>query len=243
MRLIAKLDIKPPHVVKPVHFEGLKKMGKPQELAKKYYEQGADEIFYIDIVASLYQREILYSEIRETAQDLYVPFAVGGGVRTIDDFSKLFRSGADKVVINTFAVQNDPSIIDKAARLFGSQSIVANIEAKRRNNTWNCYTDCGRIPSKKNVLDWVSEVQGRGAGEILLQLVDTDGRGKGYDIELAALVVYKLSIPVVVASGAGSIDDVKILAKEVNPSGVAIASLLHKDKASINQIRAALREL
>ena len=159
IRVIAKLDVKPPCVVKPVHFEGLRKIGSPKTLIDKYYEQGADEIFYIDIVSSLYQREILYKEIDRAAQDLYVPLAVGGGVRSLEDFTRLFHSGADKVVINTYAVQEDPSIIDKAAYLFGSQSVVVNVEAKNDRGNWNCYTDCGRIPSKKNVLDWVVEVQ------------------------------------------------------------------------------------
>ena len=124
VRIIAKLDVKPPFVVKPVHFEGLRKVGKPSELAKKYYDQGADELVYIDIVSSLYQREILFNEIEQVANELFIPFAVGGGVKNIDDFSKMFHMGADKVVINTYAVQKDPNIIDIAARIFGSQAVV-----------------------------------------------------------------------------------------------------------------------
>ena len=120
-RIIAKLDAKPPYIVKPVHFEGLRKIGRPDELAERYYMQGADEIMYIDIVASLYQREILYKHIEEAGKDIYIPFAVGGGVRSVEDFSKLFHSGADKVVINTHAVQNDPEIISRASRVFGAQ--------------------------------------------------------------------------------------------------------------------------
>lgn len=131
IRIIVKLDVKPPYVVKPVHFEGLRKIGLPTDLAIKYYEQGADEIFYIDIVASLYQREILINEIENTANKLFIPFGVGGGVKTIDDFSKLFHSGADKVSINTYAVQEDPEIINHAAEIFGNQAVVVNIEAKR----------------------------------------------------------------------------------------------------------------
>ena len=178
-RIIAKLDVKPPYVVKPVHFEGLRKMGFPGDLAKKYYLQGADEIMYIDIVSSLYQREILFDEIKETAKELFIPFGVGGGVKTIDDFSKLFHSGADKVLINTFAVQKDPKIIDRAAKIFGSQAIIVNIEAKQKRSGWECYTDCGRIQSKISVLNWVKEVENRGAGEILLQSVDKDEGKEG----------------------------------------------------------------
>ena len=188
-RIIVKLDVKPPYVVKPVHFEGLRKMGNPSELAKKYYDQGADELFYIDIVSSLYQREILFNEIEQVANNLFIPFASGGGVKNIDDFSKMLHIGADKVVINTYAVQENPSIINKAAEIFGSQAVVVNIEAKRWDQSLECYTDCGRIQSGKDVLEWVKEVESRGAGEILLQSVDMDGRCRGYDIELAKEVV------------------------------------------------------
>jgi cyclase len=237
IRIIAKLDVKPPYVVKPVHFEGLRKMGDPSELAKKYYDQGADELFYIDIVSSLYQREILFDGIEKVANELFIPFAAGGGVKSIDDFSKMFHMGADKVVINTYAVQENPDIINKAAEIFGNQAVVVNIEAKKWKNHWECYTDCGRIQSQKDVLEWAQEVQQRGAGEILLQSVDTDGRRRGFDIELAKKVVNLVDIPVVVSSGAGSLEDIKTLIKVANPSGVAIASLLHYDKVTIQDIK------
>ena len=138
-RIIAKLDVKPPYVVKPVHFEGLRKMGSPSELAKKYYNQGADELFYIDIVSSLYQRDILFDNIEKVASELFIPFTAGGGIKSIDDFSKMFRMGADKVVINTYAVQEDPSIINKASEIFGSQAVVVNIEAKKWKNCCKYY--------------------------------------------------------------------------------------------------------
>jgi imidazole glycerol-phosphate synthase subunit HisF len=241
-RIISKLDVKPPYVVKPVHFEGLRKVGTPVELAKKYYEQGADEVMYVDIVASLYQREILFGEIEKTANELFIPFGVGGGAKTIDDFSKLFHAGADKVIINTYAVQQNPNIINQAAEIFGNQAIIVNIEAKRWDNWWECYTDCGRIQSGKNVLEWIKEVEQRGAGEILLQSVDHDGRGRGFDLELAKQVVDGVSIPVVVASGAGKLEDIKNLIEIVKPSGVAIASLLHYDKYTIKEIKEYLYE-
>ena len=236
-RIIAKLDVKPPYVVKPVHFEGLRKMGDPSELAKKYYNQGADELFYIDIVSSLYQREILFDGIEEVANELFIPFAAGGGVKSIDDFSKMFHMGADKVVINTYAIQKDPSIIDKAAKIFGSQAVVVNIEAKRWQEQWECYTDCGRIQSQKDVSEWASEVEQRGAGEILLQSVDADGRCRGFDIELSSKIVNLVNIPVVVSSGAGSLEDIKTLIEAVQPSGVAIASLLHYDRTTVQEIK------
>ena len=237
VRIIAKLDVKPPYVVKPVHFEGLRKMGNPAELAEKYYDQGADELFYIDIVSSLYQREILFNEIEQVANKLFIPFAAGGGVKSIDDFSKMLHMGADKVVINTHVVQKDPDIIDKAAKIFGSQAIVVNIEAKKWENYWECYTDCGRIQGQKDVLHWVKEIEERGAGEVLLQSVDTDGRCRGFDIELASKVVNLVNIPVVVSSGAGSLEDIKALIEVAHPSGVAIASLLHYDRVTIHDIK------
>lgn len=239
-RIIAKLDVKPPFVVKPVHFEGLRKVGTPSELAKKYYEQGADEIIYIDIVASLYQREILFNEIEKTANELFIPFGVGGGVKTIEDFSNLFHAGADKVVINTHAVQENPDIINQAAQIFGNQAVVINIEAKKWDGWWECYTDCGRIQSGRNVLEWIKEVEDRGAGEIILQSVDHDGRQRGFDLELAKKVVQSINIPVVVASGAGTLEDIKELIEYAAPSGVAIASLLHYDKYSVREIKTYL---
>jgi cyclase len=234
--------VKPPNVVKPVHFEGLRKMGAPSEMAQEYYKQGADEIVYIDIVSSLYRREILFEQVEETTKEVFVPFAVGGGVTSIEDFSRLFHSGADKVIINSYALQNDAGIVDQAAKIFGSQAVVVNVEAKRVLSDWNCYSDCGRIPSDKNVSAWVAEVQSRGAGEILIQSVDCDGRQRGFDFELIASIVDQASIPVVAASGAGNLDDIINLATQAEPSAIALASVLHYQKLSIGEIKGALRE-
>lgn len=241
VRIIAKLDVKPPYVVKPVHFEGLRKMGLPSQMAKKYYDQGADEVMYIDIVSSLYQRDIIFEEIEKTANELFIPFSVGGAIRSIDDISKLFHIGADKVAINTYAVQKDPTLINKAAEIFGNQAIVINIEAKRIDNHWECYTDCGRVQSGKDVLEWAIEVERRGAGEILIQSVDKDGRNRGFDLELSKKIVDSVDIPVVVASGAGSLKDIKEVIEYAKPSGVAIASLLHYGKVTIGDIKKYLK--
>lgn len=242
VRIIAKLEVKPPHVVKPVHFEGLRKIGLPVDLSKKYYLQGADEVFYIDIVASLYQREILFDVIKETANELFIPFGVGGGVQSIEDFSKLLHLGADKVVINTYAVQENQDIINRAAEIFGNQSVVVNIEAKKWDDNWECFTDCGRVRSGKDVIEWAQEVEKRGAGEILLQSVDMDGRQRGFDLELCKRVVESVNIPVVVSSGAGSLDDIKNVIKYAHPSGVSIASILHYNKVTIQDIKDYLLE-
>lgn len=243
MRVIAKLDVKPPYVVKPVHFEGLRIVGVPEELVQKYYQQGADEIFYIDIVASLYRREILFEQIEAAALRSFVPFAVGGGITSLDDMSRLFHCGADKIVINTFALQRDPSLIDRAARLFGAQSVVVSIEAKKWDGWWECYSDCGRERSGKDVLAWAKEAQERGAGELLIQSVDRDGRRSGFDIELLGNVKDMVRVPVVAASGAGSIDDILVMVKEVRPDAVAIASLLHYEQSDISTIKALLKDL
>ena len=241
-RIIVKLDIKPPYVVKPVHFEGLRKVGNPATLAKKYYAQGADEVMYVDIVSSLYQRGIIFDEIEKVANELFIPFGVGGAVRSIEDFSKLFHIGADKVIINTYALQENPNIINEAAQIFGNQAVVVNIEAKSWDGWYECYSDCGRIQSGKDVLEWAKEVEERGAGEILLQSVDKDGRERGFDVELAKKVVDLVNIPVIVASGAGKLEDIKELIEYAQPSGVAVASLLHYDKYIIQEIKEYLRE-
>jgi imidazole glycerol-phosphate synthase subunit HisF len=240
-RIIAKLDVKPPYVVKPVHFEGLRRMGSPSQMAKKYYDQGADEVMYIDIVSSLYQRDIIFEEIEKTANELFIPFSVGGAISSTDDISKLFHIGADKVAINTHAVQRDPTLINKAAEIFGNQAIVINIEAKRIGSHWECYTDCGRIQSGKDVLEWAIEVERRGAGEILIQSVDKDGRNRGFDLELSKKIVNLVDIPVIVASGAGSLEDIKEVIEYAQPSGVAIASLLHYSKVTVGDIKKYLK--
>lgn len=172
-----------------------------------------------------------------------VPLGVGGGVKSLADFSNLFHSGADKVLINTEVVQNNPQLIDEASHTFGAQSVVLSVEAKKLpTGTWECYTDCGRIRSNKNVLDWVVEAQERGAGEIVLQSVDCDGRRRGFDLELIEKVVNLVEIPVIAASGAGSLEDILRVASIPNLGGVAIASLLHYDEYSVEDIKTFLRE-
>ena len=242
-RIIAKLDVKPPYVVKPIHFEGLRKVGIASEMVQKYYEQGADEIIYIDIVSSLYQRDIVFPEIEKTVNKLFIPFSIGGAIQNIEDISKLFHIGADKVNINTYLLQKDPSLINQAAEIFGSQAISINIEAKKNNNHhWECYTDGGKIQSGRDVIEWAKEVEQRGAGEIILQSVDTDGRQLGFDLELSRQVVEAVNIPVVVASGAGNLDDIKNVINFSKPSGVAIASILHYDKYTINDVKQYLKQ-
>jgi len=242
LRIIARLDVKPPHVVKPVHFECLRKIGSPTDLALKYYNQGADEILYIDIVSSLYQRPILLDQICETSKELYIPFAAGGGVKTIKDFENLLHHGVDKVVINTFALQHDAQIITKAAEIFGSQAVVVHIVAKKWQDWWECYSDCGRIRSGKDALDWAQEVERLGAGEILVSSVDHDGRNRGFDIDLISRIVENTKIPVIAGSGAGSLEHIREMIVQANPDAVAVGSLLHYNTETIGTIKQHLHK-
>lgn len=242
LRIIARLDVKPPYVVKPVHFECLRKIGKPSDMALKYYNQGADEILYIDIVSSLYRRQILLDQICETSNELYIPFAAGGGVKTLKDFENLLHHGVDKVVINTFALQQDAQIIRNAAEIFGSQAVVVHIVAKKWQDWWECYSDCGRIRSGKDALDWAQEVERLGAGEILVSSVDHDGRNRGFDIELISRIVENTKIPVIAGSGAGSLEHIREMIVQANPDAVAVGSLLHYNTETIGTIKQYLHE-
>jgi len=242
LRIIARLDVKPPNVVKPVHFEGLRKIGAPDELALKYYNQGADELLYIDIVASLYQRGILPDLIQKTANGLLVPFTAGGGVRSVDDFACLLHKGVDKVIINTYALQQDPAIISRAAEIFGSQAVMVHIVAKKWNGWWECYSDCGRIRSGKDAFEWAMEVERLGAGEILVSSVDQDGRRRGFDTDLIKGIVSRVKIPVIAGSGAGSKEDVKQVVEVAKPDAVAIGSLIHYNISSIHDLKTYLSD-
>ncbi len=240
IRIIARLDVKPPHVIKGVHFEGLRIMGTPEELAFDYYNQGADEIFYVDAVASLYRRPIIYPHIEGTAQRIFVPFCVGGGITKIEDMAQLLHHGADKIVLNTAAISN-PILIREAAKIFGRQCVVVSIEAKRWDTWWECYTDYGRIRSGKNAVDWAKEAEALGAGEILVTSVDTEGRRRGFDIALTKAISESVSVPVIASGGAGELSHIKDVILKANVDAVAIATLLHYKDLTINQIKTYLR--
>ena len=240
MRIIARLDVKPPNVVKPIHFDGLLKIGDPKVLAKKYYEGGADEIAYIDIVSSLYNRDILFDLAKSVSKEIFTPFSVGGGIKTIDDVKQLINNGADKVIVNTNAIKN-PNLISEISNLFGAQAVSVHIQAKKWKNWYECYTDCGRNRTGNEVLEWAKKVERLGAGEILLSVIDNDGRMRGFDLEISRKVIESVNIPVIIGSGAGSLDDILSLAK-LNPSGIAIASLIHHNHLSIKEIKEFLNK-
>ncbi len=233
IRIIPRLDIKGPNLVKGIHLEGLRVMGKPEDFATLYYEQGADELIYQDTVASLYQRNSLTEIITRTAENIFIPLTVGGGIRTLDDINNVLRAGADKVSINTAAIKN-PVLVKQASRAFGSSTIVVAIEAIcQSDGSYLAYTDNGREYTGVKVLDWAKEVEERGAGEILLTSIDREGTGNGYDLDLIKMVSSAVTIPVIAHGGAATVPHIVDSISGAGTDAVAIASMLHY--AAINR--------
>lgn len=231
-RIITKLDIKGPNLVKGVHLEGLRVLGDPRLFAEAYYRDSVDELIYMDVVASLYGRNSLLDFVNCTADFIFVPLTVGGGIRTIEDINKLLRAGADKVAINTAAIKN-PELIRHASKIFGSQCIVVSIEAKRMSDkgiNYECFTDNARERTGVNVMEWVKRVEGLGAGEIFLTSVDYEGTGNGYDLELVSRVSGAVSIPVIACGGCGKAEHFREVIIEGKADAVAAASVFHYDK-------------
>lgn len=242
VRLIARLDVKGENLIKGVHLEGLRVIGDPQEFARRYYEQGADELIYMDIVASLYGRSNLVDIVRRAAQDVFVPLTVGGGIRSIEDVTNLLRAGADKVAINTAAVQR-PELISEVSRKFGSQCMVLSIEAKRHNeNNWEIYTDCGREKSGLSVTEWVKRGIELGAGEILLTSIDQEGTRKGFDLDLLKAVNAFATVPVIISGGYGESKHLSD-AIECGADAVAFADALHYERENLTELRKIAAEM
>jgi cyclase len=236
-RLIARLDIKGPNLIKGVHLEGLRIIGDPQEYARRYYDQGVDELIYLDIVASLYGRSKLTEIVRRTAHDVFVPLTVGGGVRTIDDVRDLLRAGADKVAINTAAVGR-PELITEVARRFGSQCMVLSIEAKQvAPGRWEVYTDCGRERSGVDAVAWARKGVELGAGEILVTSIDREGTAKGFDLELTKAISSAVPVPVIASGGYGKPQDLSDVVKEAGADAVAVANALHYKVTTLPELR------
>lgn len=235
-RLIARLDVKGANLIKGIHLEGLRIIGSPNEHALRYYEQGIDELIYMDCVASLYGRNSLGQLIENTAKDVFIPLTVGGGVRSVDDVAHLLRCGADKVAVNTAAVGN-PQLITEIARRFGSQCMVLSIEAKSvGHQRWEVFTDNGRESTGRDVVEWVKEAARLGAGEVLLTSVDREGTRKGFDLELVKAVTESVDIPVIASGGMGQPEDV-VSAVNSGADAVAMADFLHYKRASIADVR------
>jgi cyclase len=228
-RIIARLDIKGPNLVKGIHLEGLRVLGKPEDFAKYYYENGADELFYQDVVASLYERNSLHDIISTTAKKSFIPLTVGGGIRTIQDIREVLRAGADKVCINTAAIRN-PKFISEAALKFGSSTIVVAIEAiKQPGGQYLAFVDNGREFTGVEVLAWARKVEELGAGEIVITSVDREGTGEGYDIELTKMVATSVTIPVIAHGGPGDLPHFADVCKNAKADALAVASVIHYD--------------
>lgn len=243
IRLIARLDIKGPNLIKGIHLEGLRVMGDPQVFAQQYYEDGADELLYMDTVASLYNRNNLKDILERTAKNVFIPMTVGGGIRSAEDVKNILRAGADKVAINTAAIRN-PELIREVARRFGSQCMVLSIEAKQvAPGKWEAYTDNGREHSHRDVVEWAQQGASLGAGEILLTSVDREGTRKGFDVALVNAVATRVSIPVIASGGMGELSHLSQVIREGHADAVAMADVLHYKRLRLQEIRnAALQE-
>jgi cyclase len=239
LRIIPRLDIKGPNLIKGIRLEGLRVIGDPQEHAIRYYEAGADELIYMDIVASLYGRNNLSDIISRAAKNVFIPITVGGGIRSVDDARHILRSGADKVAINTAAITR-PELISEVARRFGSQAMVLSIEAKQvADGKWEAYADNGRERTGLDVLEWVRRGVELGAGEILLTAVDREGTRSGFDIDLVRAVSAAVPVPVIASGGMGSLEHFKAAAVDGGADAIAMADVLHYKRMSISDIRSA----
>ena len=239
-RVIACLDVKDGRVVKGTNFVNLRDSGDPVVLAERYEAQGADEIVYLDISATDEGRGTLLDLVRRTAERLFIPLTVGGGMRTVDDIANALRAGADKTAINSAAVRR-PELLTEAARRFGSQCIVASIDALRRDATWEVYVNGGREPTGLEAIDWAVRCAELGAGEILLTSIDRDGARSGYDIELVSRVTRAVTVPVVASGGAGSARDVADVFIRGGADAALLAGVLHDGTTDIREVKSALQ--
>ena len=241
-RIIPCLDVHAGRVVKGVNFVDLKDAGDPVEIAKAYDKEGADELVFLDITASSDARETVVDLVREVAKCVFIPFTVGGGIRTVEDFRTLLREGADKISINSSAI-NTPELISEAAAKFGSQCVVVAIDAKKRadGSGWNVYKNGGRIDVGLDAVEWAKNVEKLGAGEILLTSMDCDGTKNGYDLELTRTIAQNVSIPVIASGGAGKIEHFKEALTEGKADAALAASLFHYKELEIREVKEYLQ--
>ncbi|NPA32126.1 MAG: imidazole glycerol phosphate synthase subunit HisF [Aquificae bacterium] len=239
-RIIPCLDVDKGRVVKGVKFLNLRDAGDPVEVAKRYEEEGADELVFLDITASAEGREIMIDVVRRVAETVFMPFTVGGGVRSLEDMRALLEAGADKVSINTSAVKN-PKLVYEGAKRFGSQCIVVAIDAKRKGNSWEVFIHGGRTPTGLDAVKWAKEVESLGAGEILLTSMDKDGTKDGYDIELCRAVADAVRIPVIASGGAGRKEHFAEVFKKTGVSAALAASVFHFREIRIPELKSYLR--
>lgn len=230
IRVIPKLDIKGPNLIKGIEFDGHRVLGRVEDFAELYYMEGADEIIYQDTVASLYSRKGLLDIISKTSSKIFIPLTVAGGLRSIEDITKVLSAGADKIAINTQATK-DPSFITESAKEFGSQCIVVSIEAYKMGNSYKIWTDYGREVTSLDALDWAKKVEQLGAGEILLSVINRDGRGIGYDLELIELISSSVRVPVIACSGAGKKTHFQEAVIQSRADAICAASCFHYNYA------------
>lgn len=239
LRIIPRLDIKGPNLIKSIRLEGLRVVGDPHDHALAYYNAGADELLYMDVVASLYGRNNLSDIISSAARNVFIPITVGGGIRSVDDVRQILRSGADKVAINTAAIAR-PELVTEVANRFGSQAMVLSIEAKQvGTHRWEAYTDNGRERSGLDVLQWVKRGVDLGAGEVLITAIDREGTRTGFDIDLLRSISSSVSVPVIASGGMGSMDHFIEAATDGLVDAVSMADILHYKRMTIDQIRSA----
>jgi cyclase len=239
-RIIPCLDVKDGRVVKGTNFVNLRDAGDPVEIAEAYDQQEADEIVFLDITASHEKRAIMLDIVKQTAEKVFMPLTVGGGINRVEDMRELLKAGADKVSINTAAVQN-PDLIKKGAEQFGSQCIVVAVDAKKTNQGWEVFIHGGRTPTGKDVIAWVQEAERLGAGEILLTSMDFDGTKNGYDIALTDAVCNAVNIPVIASGGAGKLDDFAQVFKQTSADAALAASVFHYQELTVNDVKTYLR--
>lgn len=240
-RLIPRLDVKMDWLIKGVQMEGWRKVGDPATFAADYASSGADELLFMDVVASLYERNSLHDIIRKVASSVFIPMTVGGGIRTVADVSMMLACGADKVAINTAATRH-PELISEIANRFGSQATVVSIEAVKHSGTWMAMTDNGRNHTGRDAIRWAKEAEEKGAGEIIITSVDRDGLGTGYDHELVKLVTEQVRVPVVCGGGLGTTAHLRELITKTDASAASIAQALHWKKLQMSDLRTTLSE-
>lgn len=240
-RIIPCLDIKNGRTVKGVNFEGLRDAGDPIELAQRYSEEGADELVFLDITATLEKRKTLVELVTRIAEHINIPFTVGGGIKTVDEIEELLKAGADKVSLNSSIVKN-PDLVNEGSEAFGAQAIVAAVDAKRNGYSWNVFIKGGTEDTGMDALEWMKEVEARGAGEILLTSMDRDGTKTGFDLELLTLVNNTVHIPVIASGGAGTIQHCIDAVNIANADAVLAASIFHFKEIEISDLKTKMRE-
>ena len=243
IRVIPCLDVNNGRVVKGVNFVNLRDAGDPVECAVAYDKAGADEVVFLDITASCDGRDTVVDMVREVAKKLFIPFTVGGGIRTVDDFKAILREGADKVAVNSAAIKR-PELISEAAEKFGSQCVVVAIDAKRResNDGWNIYLNGGRVDTGIDALEWAKKAESLGAGEILLTSMDCDGTKAGFDVELTRTIADAVNIPVIASGGAGTLDHFVEAVSKGHADAVLAASLFHFKELEIREVKQYMRD-